>query len=159
MTQNIDGLHQKAGSSHDDVLELHGTVREVSCLDCHTRWPREEITDKMEQDGIAVPYCDHCGGPLKVATIAFGQALPTDVLEQSFNHARDCDLFLTIGSSLVVQPAALLPIEAKKTGAHLILVNLSSTPYDAIMDLVLTGKAGETMESVMKEFRKLEEKS
>lgn len=159
VTQNIDGLHQKAGSSHDSVLELHGTVREVSCLDCRTRWPREEITDKMEREGIAVPYCDHCGGPLKVATIAFGQALPTDVLEQSFHHARDCDLFLTIGSSLVVQPAALLPVEAKKAGAHLILVNLSSTPYDAIMDMVLTGKAGETMESVMKEFRKLEVKS
>ena len=159
VTQNIDGLHQKAGSSNGKVLELHGTVREVSCLDCHTRWPREEITARMEQNDIDVPYCDHCCGPLKVATIAFGQALPSEVLEQSFDHARHCDRFLTIGSSLVVQPAALLPIEAKKAGAHLILVNMASTPYDAIMDTVLTGKAGQIMESVVKEFRQLEMKS
>jgi NAD-dependent deacetylase len=155
ITQNIDGLHHKAGSSHEKIYELHGTVREVSCLDCHTRWPREEITDMMERDGIDIPYCEHCKGPLKVATIAFGQSLPTDVLEQSFIHARNCDVFVTIGSSLVVQPAALLPLEAKNAGAHLILVNMSSTPYDSVMDTVLTGKAGPTMEAIMTEFRKL----
>jgi NAD-dependent deacetylase len=157
ITQNIDGLHQKAGSSRAKTFELHGTVKEITCLDCHRRWDRDEITRKMEAEGIEVPYCEHCGGPLKCATIAFGQSLPADVLEQSFFHARDCDLFLTIGSSLVVQPAAMLPIEAKRSGARLVLINLSETPYDRIMDVILHGPAGPTVEAVMQEFRKLEQ--
>lgn len=155
ITQNIDGLHQDAGSSPAKIYELHGTVREVSCLDCHTRWPREEITELMDREGIEVPYCAHCGGPLKCATIAFGQSLPSDVLEQTFVHARNCDLFLTIGSSLVVQPASLLPVEAKRAGARLILVNLSSTPYDRIMDVMINDKAGPAMDAIMAEFRSL----
>jgi NAD-dependent deacetylase len=155
ITQNIDGLHQDAGSSPDKVYELHGTVREVTCLDCHTRWVREEITELMDREGIHVPYCEHCNGPLKCATIAFGQSLPAAVLDRSFQHAKNCDIFLTVGSSLVVQPAALLPYEAKRAGARLILVNLSTTPYDQIMDIIVPGKAGEVMESIMEEFRKL----
>jgi len=155
ITQNIDGLHQKAGSSPGKIYELHGTVIEVTCLDCHTRWPRDEITDRMDREGVEVPYCEHCGGPLKCATIAFGQSLPAEVLEQSFLHARNCDLFITVGSSLVVQPAALLPIEAKKAGARLILINLSETPYDQLMDIILVGQAGPTTEAVMAECRKL----
>ncbi len=155
ITQNIDGLHQDAGSSPSKIYELHGTVREVGCLDCQTRWVREEITDMMDREGIEVPYCPHCGGPLKCATIAFGQSLPVDVLEASYGHARNCDLFLTVGSSLVVQPAALLPYEAKRAGARLVLVNLSTTPYDQIMDIVVRGKAGELMAGIMTEFRSL----
>ncbi|MEW6137525.1 MAG: NAD-dependent deacylase [Thermodesulfobacteriota bacterium] len=155
ITQNIDGLHQDAGTSKSKIYELHGTVREVSCLDCHARWPREEITEMMDREGTEVPYCAHCGGPLKCATIAFGQSLPADVLEQSFVHARACDLFLTIGSSLVVQPANFLPVEAKRSGARLVLVNLSSTPYDDLMDVVINEKAGPAMEAVMKEFRSI----
>ena len=155
ITQNIDGLHQDAGSSPDKVYELHGTVREVTCLDCHTRWVREEITELMDREGIHVPYCEHCNGPLKCATIAFGQSLPAEVLDRSFQHAKNCDIFLTVGSSLVVQPAALLPYEAKRAGARLILVNLSTTPYDQIMDIIVPGKAGEVMEAIMEEFRKL----
>ncbi|MFH1114667.1 MAG: Sir2 family NAD-dependent protein deacetylase [Pseudomonadota bacterium] len=155
ITQNIDGLHQDAGSSPDTIYELHGTVREVGCLDCKARWVREEITGMMEREGIEVPYCPHCGGPLKCGTIAFGQALPTEILEASFNHARACDLFLTVGSSLVVQPAALLPYEAKRAGARLILVNLSTTPYDHLMDIIIPGRAGEVMAAVMDVFRSL----
>jgi NAD-dependent deacetylase len=153
ITQNIDGLHHKAGSSRDKIYELHGTVLEVSCLDCNARWPRDEITDHMEREGIEVPYCPHCGGPLKCATIAFGQALPSEVLEQSFALTGQCDLFLTIGSSLVVQPANLLPLEARRAGARLILVNMSETPYDQIMDVIIAGKAAPTMNAIMKEFR------
>jgi NAD-dependent deacetylase len=156
ITQNIDGLHHAAGSPRDKTYELHGTVREVTCLDCNRRWPREEITDMMDREGIEAPYCPHCNGPLKCATIAFGQALPSDVLENSFHYARHCDLFLTIGSSLVVQPANLLPLEARRSGATLVLVNLSPTPYDEIMDYVLSGPAGATMEAIMEEFRKIE---
>ncbi len=155
ITQNIDGLHHRAGSSPDKIYELHGTVREVTCLDCERRWPREEITDRMDREGIDVPYCEHCRGPLKCATIAFGQSLPTQVLEESFTHASNCDLFITIGSSLVVQPANMLPLEAKRRGARLMLVNMSETPYDQLMDVILIGKAGPTMQAIMDEFRKL----
>lgn len=155
ITQNIDGLHEIAGSSRSKTYELHGTVREVTCLDCERRWPRDEITDMMEREGIAVPYCPDCNGPLKCATISFGQALPADILEEAFYAARDCDLFLTIGSSLVVQPANLLPLEAKRSGATLVLVNLGPTPYDQIVDYVLRGPAGPTMQAIMDEFRKL----
>lgn len=149
ITQNVDGLHHKAGNSPDKILELHGTQREVTCLNCNTRWKREEIVDKMDRLGIDVPYCEHCAGPLKSATITFGQALPADVLQRSFYHAQACDLFITIGSTLVVQPAALLPLVAKRSGARLILINLSETPYDAVMDLILREKAGPTMEAIM----------
>jgi len=155
ITQNIDGLHLDAGSARDKVYELHGTVREVTCLDCHTGWPREEITDRMDRDGVQVPYCPHCGGPLKCATIAFGQSMPAEVLEQSFDHARNCDLFVTVGSSLVVQPAAMLPIEAKHRGRPLILVNLSETPYDQLMDVIIRGKAAPSMQAVIEEFREM----
>jgi NAD-dependent deacetylase len=153
ITQNIDGLHQVAGSSADKVYELHGTVREITCLDCNARWPREEFTDRMDREGIDVPYCEYCGGPLKCATIAFGQSLPPEILETAFYHARKCDLFLTIGSSLVVQPANLLPLEARRAAASLILVNLAATPYDQIMNIILRGKAGAVMEALMAEFR------
>jgi NAD-dependent protein deacetylase/lipoamidase len=153
VTQNIDGLHQKAGSSPDKIYELHGTVREITCLDCHTRWPREEITDEMDREGIEVAYCKHCGGPLKCATIAFGQSLPQDVLEKSFYYAGNSDLFITIGSSLVVQPAASLPLEAKRGGARLMLVNLSDTSYDQFMDLIIRGTAGPAVDEIMAELR------
>ncbi len=153
ITQNIDGLHQKAGSSGDKIYELHGTVHAVTCLDCHTRWPREEITGKLDPENIVIPYCLHCGGPLKCATIAFGQSLPEEVLERAFQHAGTCDLFLTIGSSLVVQPACFLPQEAKRAGAELIVVNREATPYDNLMNVVLHGNAGEVMDELMREFR------
>lgn len=159
VTQNIDGLHQKAGSSSEKTYELHGTVREITCLDCHVRWPREEITDEMDRKGIEVAYCKHCGGPLKCATIAFGQSLPPDVLEKSFYYARDCDLFITIGSSLVVQPAASLPLEAKRGGARLILINLSDTPYDEFMDVIIRSAAGPAMDAIMKELRAIAEEA
>lgn len=155
ITQNIDGLHQKAGSDPALVYELHGTVHEVSCLSCQNRWEREEITARMDREGIDVPYCERCGGPLKVATISFGQSLPADVLEESFRHAQTCDLLVTIGSSLVVQPANLLPAQAKRAGARLILVNLSETPYDDIMDVILLGAAGPTIKAIMEEFRRI----
>jgi len=155
ITQNIDGLHQKAGSLPEKIYELHGTVWEVSCLDCGRRWPRDEVTEKMEREGIDVPYCDDCRGPLKCATIAFGQSLPAHALEHSFYHARNCDLFITVGSSLVVHPAAMLPLEAKQAGARLVLINMSDTPYDRLMDVIINGMAGPAMEAVMAEYRKL----
>ncbi len=153
VTQNIDGLHAKAGNSPDKIWELHGTVHEVVCLDCGRRWPREEITARMDRESIEVPYCDECGGPLKVATIAFGQALPQKILAKSFELARRCDLFITIGSSLVVQPAAMLPLEASRHGATLVLINMTPTPYDAVMNVIALGSAASIMSEVMQEFR------
>jgi NAD-dependent deacetylase len=151
ITQNIDGLHHRAGTSPELIYELHGTIREVTCLDCPTRWPREEITDKMDRERIEVPYCPHCGGPLKCATIAFGQSMPAETLEQAFAHASDCDLFITIGSSLVVQPANALPLAAKRAGAKLILINMSETFYDDVMDVILLGKAAPIMKAIVEE--------
>jgi NAD-dependent deacetylase len=150
ITQNVDGLHQKAGMSPDKVFELHGTQREVGCLKCGRRWRREVVVERMERDGIDVPYCEHCGGPLKSATITFGQALPDDVLRSAFHHAQTCDLFITIGSSLVVQPAALLPVVAKKSGAVLILINLAETPCDGLMDVIIRDRAAIAMESIIR---------
>jgi NAD-dependent deacetylase len=154
ITQNIDGLHHKAGNSDSKILEIHGTVRKITCLECNHEWPREEITEEMDRLGIEVPYCTYCGGPLKCATISFGQSLSQDILQASFEHAATCDLFLTIGSSLVVQPANLLPVEAKRNGAYLILVNMTETSYDGMMDLVIRDKAGSGMESIMSEVKK-----
>ena len=156
ITQNVDGLHQKAGNTPEKVLELHGTQRQVQCLQCNARWKREEIVGRMEREGIDVPYCDRCGGPLKSATITFGQALPTHVLLQAFHHAQTSDLFITIGSTLVVRPACLLPMEAKRSGAQLMLINLTKTPYDQIMDIIFQAKAGPTMEAIMEHFGRLE---
>jgi len=155
VTQNIDGLHQKAGNSPEKVFELHGTVHEVTCLDCHSRWSREEITDRMDREGLEIPYCSYCNGPLKCATIAFGQSLPAEVLEAGFSYAGQCDLFVTVGSSLVVQPAAMLPLEAKRHGARLILVNDSETPYDHVMDVIVRGKAGPIMSGIIEQFKML----
>ncbi len=155
ITQNIDGLHQKCGSSVEKIYELHGTVMEVTCLDCKTRWSRKEVVEKMERESLEVPYCEHCGGPMKCATIAFGQPLPENRLMASFKHASSCDLFLIIGTSLVVQPAAALPLQAKQAGAKLVLVTLSDTPYDHLIDVIIKGKAAQTMRSIMSEFRKL----
>lgn len=159
VTQNIDGLHAKAGTSPEKILELHGTVHDVVCLDCGFRWPREETNTLMYREGIEVPYCNHCNGPLKCATIAFGQALPQDLLAKSFALAKSCDLFITVGSSLVVQPANLLPVEASRGGAKLALVNMTSTPYDSIMDVIALGSAGAIMSSIMEEFRRLTQSS
>ncbi len=111
ITQNIDGLHRKAGNSPERLFELHGNVREVNCLDCHARWPREEITDKMDREGIEVPYCPHCGGPLKCATIAFGQPLPAEVLENAFTRARlrpvpDCRVVAGSSTRVLLAPGS-----------------------------------------------------
>ncbi len=155
ITQNIDGLHHKAGSSPDIIFELHGTVHKVNCLDCHESLEREELMDEMLREGVEVPYCKKCGGPLKCATIAFGQSLPYDVLEKAFYHASHCDLFLTVGSSLVVQPANGLPLTARRAGAKLILINMSSTPFDTDMDVILKGQAGETMRLLMNKVKEI----
>lgn len=142
ITQNIDGLHQQAGSR--DVLELHGTAREVSCLECDFREPADPWVQCYQQKGEP-PACPRCGGHLKHATVSFGQSLPEDVLQRSIELSRTSDLFLAIGSSLVVQPAASLPQVAKRTGGRLVIINRDPTPLDTMADAVLHAGIGEVL--------------
>lgn len=152
ITQNIDGLHIKAGNSREKVIELHGTAMYVICLRCQKRYERDEIQERIRK-GVKVPYCDDCGGPLKPATISFGQAMPERETNEAYNRSSSCDLFIVIGSSLVVQPAASMPFIAKRNGAKLVIINRDPTPYDNLADIVIHGMAGSIMSSILKEVK------
>jgi NAD-dependent deacetylase len=142
ITQNIDGLHQLAGSR--EVLELHGTARQAACLDCGARYDIEPLVAQFQSTG-RVPDCPQCGGRLKHATISFGQMLPADVLMQATRLSREADLMLAIGSSLVVTPAADLPRLAKSAGARLVIINRDPTPLDRIADVILRHSIGDVL--------------
>jgi NAD-dependent deacetylase len=144
VTQNIDGLHQRAGSSDAKVIEIHGTMRDAVCLSCDLRTPMPEILARVDA-GEDDPPCAACGGIQKSATISFGQALDQDVLDAAITAARSCDLFLAVGTSLTVQPAAGLCLEAVDHGAHLVIINAEETPYDGLADAVLRRPIGETL--------------
>jgi len=148
ITQNIDGLHFKAGNSEDKVLQLHGTAMYVSCLSCNKRYDRDEIQERLRK-GLKVPYCDDCGGPLKPATISFGQSMPEKETQEAYHRSSLSDLFIAIGSSLVVQPAASMPLVAKRNGAKLVIINRDPTPYDDMADAVIHGEAGPIMASIL----------
>jgi NAD-dependent deacetylase len=148
ITQNIDNLHQRAGCSPQKVIELHGTAVSVSCLSCRKKYPREEIQSWLLR-GVKAPRCDACGGILKPDTVSFGQSMPVKETEEAFHRARNCDLFIVIGSSLVVQPAATVPLEAKESGAKLIIINRDPTHHDSYADVVIHGSAGEVMSRVL----------
>ncbi|MCG8408583.1 MAG: NAD-dependent deacylase [Phycisphaerales bacterium] len=147
VTQNIDELHQRAGSRR--VLEVHGTAMKVHCLECDKRFPCEAIQDRLEA-GEEDICCDDCGGIVKSMTVSFGQQLPAAVWMESEQLCRQCDLFMALGSSLVVYPAAGLPETAKRRGAKLVIVNRDSTPLDDLADLVIHGSIGETLSAVLK---------
>jgi NAD-dependent deacetylase len=142
LTQNIDGLHQAAGSRR--VLELHGTERQVVCLSCARNFDRAAIQKRLVA-GEPVPRCDACDGLLKPATVSFGQALPADVLAEAVQLAGACGCMLALGSSLVVHPAAELPVVAKRAGAALIVVNREPTPVDSHADVVISGDVSEVL--------------
>ena len=141
ITQNIDGLHQRAGQSPDLVIELHGTTAEAACLSCGDRISMDAAMLRIER-GDPAPECEKCGGLLKPATISFGQAMPEGELRRAVRLSRSCEVFLSVGSSLVVQPAALLPLAAKRAGARLIILNRTPTPLDELADLVLRDEIG-----------------
>lgn len=141
ITQNIDGLHQQAGLDPAGVIEIHGNGTYATCLDCGLRHEITEIRAVFEARGHPPP-CRACGGLVKSATISFGQRMPEAALTRAEALARDCDLFLVAGSSLVVYPAAQLPVVAKKSGARLVIVNREPTPLDGIADLVIHGEIG-----------------
>ncbi len=148
ITQNIDGLHFKAGNSEEKVIQLHGTAIFVSCLGCKKRYDRDEIQERIKA-GQKAPRCDGCGGLLKPATISFGQSMPEKETEEAYHRSSLCDLFIVVGSSLVVQPAASMPLVAKRSGAKLVIINRDPTPYDEMADLVVHGQAGSTMRSIL----------
>lgn len=153
ITQNIDGLHFKAGNSEEKVIQLHGTAMSVSCLGCGRRFDRDEIQERLRR-GLKVPRCDDCGGPLKPATISFGQSMPERETQEAHHRSSLSDLFVVIGSSLVVQPAASMPLVAKRNGAKLIIINRDPTSYDDMADLVIHGQAGSIMDNILKEVKR-----
>jgi NAD-dependent deacetylase len=141
VTQNIDGLHQDAGLPAELVCELHGTARQVVCLGCGGRGPMAAALARVEA-GEDDPPCRGCGGILKAATVSFGQPIPAGVWAAAERMTAACDAFLAVGSSLVVQPAARLPVQAKRLGASLLIVNREPTLLDGLADAVLYGEAG-----------------
>lgn len=153
ITQNVDGLHQKAGNSPEKVFELHGTMWKIRCLSCNNSYPWNRAF-KILEEGKEIGECEDCGGLLKPATIAFGQSLPEETYEQAYKHILKCELFLCIGSSLVVYPAARLPQIAKSKGARMVIINKETTPLDSIADLVILGKAGEIMDELIRLVKK-----
>jgi NAD-dependent deacetylase len=149
VTQNVDGLHQLAGSAPENVIELHGTHRFVSCLSCGHSHPRARFQEWVTPAGQA-PDCEQCGGLMKPATISFGQMLKPEVLERAAEEARNCDLLWVVGSSLVVYPAAGLPLLAARNGAPLAIVNNEETPHDDLAAVVVRAPAGETLTQVLR---------
>jgi NAD-dependent deacetylase len=149
VTQNIDGLHQRAGSSPEKVIEVHGTIWWAQCLTCEVRTPMEETLARVEA-GEEDPACLLCGGILKSATISFGQRLDNDVLDAAAAAAQECDLFLAIGSSLTVRPAAGLCEVAVQRGADLVVVNAEPTPYDELATAVLREPISEILPALVR---------
>ncbi len=145
-TQNIDGLHQLAGSQ--SVLELHGTIRQAKCLACGRRTPMQDQLDRVRA-GEADPPCTECGGIQKSATVAFGESLDGAVLRETVEAARSCQLFLAIGTSLTVQPAASLFDFAQGAGASCMIINAEPTIYDQIADAVVHGSIGEVLPAIV----------
>lgn len=148
ITQNIDNLHQAAGIPGQDVVELHGNTTFATCLDCEQRYELTYVKQKFEAAGGRAPDCD-CGGFIKSATISFGQAMPEHAMLRAQALAQDCDLFIAIGSSLVVWPAAGFPLQAKKSGARLVIVNREPTEFDSIADLVIRHDIGDALEPLI----------
>ena len=144
ITQNIDGLHQASGIPHDKVIELHGNTTYAACLDCYTRYELNDIRAEFERTGES-PRCRRCHGLVKTATISFGQAMPQEAMRRAEIATLAADLFIVLGSSLVVYPAAGFPELAKRNGAALAIVNREPTGLDGIADLVIHDGIGDTL--------------
>jgi NAD-dependent protein deacetylase/lipoamidase len=144
ITQNIDNLHQASGIAPDDVVELHGNTTYATCLSCSARYELAWVRRAFEAAGGEAPDCD-CGGHIKTATISFGQAMPEDAMARAEELTCRCDLFLAIGSSLVVWPAAGFPMRAKQNGARLVILNREPTEFDDVADLVIHDDIGSVL--------------
>jgi NAD-dependent deacetylase len=144
VTQNIDNLHQASGFAADHVVELHGNTTYARCIGCGEAYDLAWVKQRFDASGAA-PDCTVCDEPVKTATISFGQAMPEDAMRRATALAQRCDLFLAIGSSLVVWPAAGFPLLAKNNGARLVIINNEPTEQDDIADLVIRHDIGETL--------------
>jgi len=152
ITQNIDNLHQESGIPEDKMIELHGTMKWVICLECGKKYPRQEIQSRVES-GEKVPRCDTCSGIVKPATISFGQPMPEKETREAQKRSANCDLLLVAGSSLVVYPAAQIPLIAKDNGAKLIIINLTPTPHDHYADIIIHEKTGGTLPQIVEHIK------
>jgi NAD-dependent deacetylase len=146
VTQNIDGLHLAAGTPEDRLIEIHGNGTYAKCLDCDCRYGLDWVRERYEATKQS-PLCEACGGYVKSGTVSFGQAMPAEKLRRAEALAADADVFLALGSSLVVFPAAALPLIAKRSGAILIVVNREPTDMDAVADLVIHASLGVVFET------------
>jgi NAD-dependent deacetylase len=142
ITQNIDNLHQSSGISAEHVIELHGNNSYALCLACGRRYELSWVRQQFVAAGERAPDCGDCGGRIKTATISFGQAMPEREMQRAEQLTLDCDLFLAVGSSLVVWPAAGFPLLAKRNGARLVILNREPTEFDEIADLVIRQDIG-----------------
>ena len=144
ITQNIDGLHQKSGIAEDRVVELHGNTTYALCLNCRERHELAPIQEAFLREE-SLPLCGRCGGLVKTATVSFGQAMPEEEMRRAESESLRCDLFLAVGSSLTVYPAAGFPIIAKRNGARLVILNRGPTELDCLADLVVHAEIGPTL--------------
>ncbi len=144
ITQNIDNLHQDSGIAPRDIVELHGNTTYATCLDCAKRYEIDWVKGSFDQQG-RTPDCVECGGHIKTATISFGQSMPAQAMQRAADLTLACDLFLAIGSSLVVWPAAGFPLKAKQNGAALVIVNREPTELDKFADLVVHHDIGDVL--------------
>jgi NAD-dependent deacetylase len=145
VTQNIDNLHQASGIAAEHVVELHGNTTYALCLDCAARYELPWVRQRFEETGRA-PSCPACGGHIKTATVSFGQAMPEEAMRRAEEMTRSADLFVVIGSSLVVWPAAGFPLMAKRNGAALVIINREPTDFDDAADLVVRQDIGAVLE-------------
>ncbi|MGW6914424.1 SIR2 family NAD-dependent protein deacylase [Kitasatospora sp. NPDC054939] len=152
LTQNVDGLHQRAGLPARKVLELHGTAREVKCQDCGVRGPMGQALERVEA-GETDPACTACGGVLRPCTVMFGESLDPVVLQQADSIARACDLFVAVGTSLQVFPVAALPYNAVKSGARLIVMNGEPTPFDEAAAEVIREPISRALPALVRRLR------
>jgi NAD-dependent deacetylase len=146
VTQNTDGLHQESGSRN--VIEIHGSSRTVQCLDCGTREPRADVQARLDEE--LPPHCKVCGGAfLKPTVVLFGEPMPQAAVTKAFALAREADVVLVVGSSLVVYPAADIPLVALRSGARMIVVNAEPTPFDGLAEVVIHGRSGEVLPEIV----------
>ena len=154
ITQDGDGLHQKSGVPAAKVIELHGTWTRALCLGCGRRYPSEDVQVRLEA-GEKVPRCEACGGTLKPDVIQFGQAMPERETDEARRRAAGCDLLLVCGSSLVVYPAAEIPLIARDAGARLVIINIMATSHDVYADVVINERIGDVLPRIVERAREM----
>ena len=148
VTQNVDGLHQRAGLPDEMVFQLHGDLSHARCLDCGSRFPMQTVA-KWLTPQVDEPACEKCSGMLKPDAVLFGEQLPFEVLSEAERRSRTCDLCIVLGSTLSVYPAALIPRYASESGANLVIINLGPTELDSWADIRIEGRAGEVMTGII----------